>query len=218
MDPAELIEMKIVMVGDIGAGKTCLTTQFIRNQYSETTQPTIGASYMWKECLVAGQKVKFSVWDTAGQEQYHSLVPIYFRSAAAVVLLYDVTSAQSLAGTKNWESQIRSNAPQEAITALVGNKVDLEDKREVAFEEAQAVKQAYGADLLFECSAKVCHWVVGAILSEGKIYSVLKSVFFLNIFWYKKSLFFPPKRPGSTFARPRFVFVFWVVLDPRSRP
>ena len=150
------VEMKIVMVGDIDVGKTSIIARFIRNQYNQSTQPTIGASYMWKECVLNGEKVKYAVWDTAGQEQYHSLVPVYFRSAAAVVLTYDLTSEKSLEATKHWEVQIRQNAPADAIIAIVGNKSDLTEQREVTKEAADEVKNAFEADILTECSAKVC--------------------------------------------------------------
>eukprot|EP00754_Rhynchopus_humris_P015058 Rhum_TRINITY_DN14424_c28_g1::Rhum_TRINITY_DN14424_c28_g1_i1::g.89225::m.89225/K07891/RAB22; Ras-related protein Rab-22 len=156
---AEGVEMKIVMVGDIDVGKTSIIARFIRNQYNQSTQPTIGASYMWKECVLNGEKVKYAVWDTAGQEQYHSLVPVYFRSAAAVVLTYDLTSEKSLEATKHWEVQIRQNAPADAIIAIVGNKSDLTEQREVTKEAADEVKNAFEADILTECSAKTADGV-----------------------------------------------------------
>ena len=150
------IEMKVVMVGDIGVGKTSVAARFIRNQFKENGQSTIGASYMWKECLVKDQKLKFAVWDTAGQEQYHSLVPMYFRSAAAVVLVFDVTNPKTLESAITWEEQIRTNAPANVIVALVGNKCDLSE-RAVSEEDIENVKEKSKADLAFECSAKVCY-------------------------------------------------------------
>eukprot|EP01063_Lacrimia_lanifica_P036717 TRINITY_DN7366_c0_g1_i1.p1 TRINITY_DN7366_c0_g1~~TRINITY_DN7366_c0_g1_i1.p1 ORF type:complete len:208 (+),score=75.67 TRINITY_DN7366_c0_g1_i1:528-1151(+) len=152
-DAAGCVDMKIVMVGDIGVGKTCVAARFIRNQFT-SSGTTIGASYMCKEFAVNDTNVKFSLWDTAGQEQYHSLVPVYFRSAAAVVLMYDITSADSLGRIEMWEEKVREAAPADVIIAVVGNKSDLGDKREVSLERAEAMQKQLGAQLLREVSAK----------------------------------------------------------------
>ncbi|KAJ9444400.1 Ras-related protein RABF2a [Diplonema papillatum] len=154
------LEMKIVLVGDIGVGKSSVASRFIKNHYDENNSSTIGASYMWKECVIEDRKVKFSVWDTAGQEQYHSLVPMYFRQAAVVILVYDITSPKSFEQTKSWEEQIRANAPANVIVALVGNKIDLPaDERKVSADEAEDMMRCLGADAQYECSAKLAEGV-----------------------------------------------------------
>eukprot|EP01062_Namystynia_karyoxenos_P040493 TRINITY_DN29531_c0_g1_i1.p1 TRINITY_DN29531_c0_g1~~TRINITY_DN29531_c0_g1_i1.p1 ORF type:complete len:206 (+),score=64.72 TRINITY_DN29531_c0_g1_i1:81-698(+) len=151
---AERLDMKIVMVGDIGVGKSCIAVRFIQNIFPLDMKSTLGASFLRKESIVAGRTVRFSVWDTAGQEAYHSLVPMYFRQAAAVILVYDLTMPKSLDGARRWHRQVLSDAPEGVIVALAGNKSDLREQRAVPAEEAARAAAEVGAQLHVECSAK----------------------------------------------------------------
>eukprot|EP01059_Diplonema_ambulator_P006390 TRINITY_DN16109_c0_g9_i1.p1 TRINITY_DN16109_c0_g9~~TRINITY_DN16109_c0_g9_i1.p1 ORF type:complete len:208 (+),score=48.56 TRINITY_DN16109_c0_g9_i1:122-745(+) len=169
--PPRAVEMKVVMVGDIAVGKTSVAARFIRNQYNEDNPSTIGASYMWKECLVKDQKMKFSVWDTAGQEQYHSLVPMYFRSAAAVVLVYDLSNDGSLEAARKWQRQIKENAPPDVIVALAGNKVDLPKSEIVVTDEKiDEIVEVVKADFSVKCSAKTSSGVFELFESIANLY------------------------------------------------
>eukprot|EP01060_Flectonema_neradi_P004235 TRINITY_DN12765_c0_g1_i1.p1 TRINITY_DN12765_c0_g1~~TRINITY_DN12765_c0_g1_i1.p1 ORF type:complete len:198 (+),score=23.79 TRINITY_DN12765_c0_g1_i1:78-671(+) len=118
-------DLKVVMVGDISVGKTSIVTRFTSNKFSENVSQTIGASCLFRELDVEGTPVKFSVWDTAGQEIYHSMVPVYFRQAAGVILTYDVSNKSTLQAVHKWIEQIKGHAPPEVVVALVGNKSDL---------------------------------------------------------------------------------------------
>mmetsp|Transcript_5597 Transcript_5597/g.18958 ORF Transcript_5597/g.18958 Transcript_5597/m.18958 type:complete len:133 (+) Transcript_5597:119-517(+) len=89
--------------------------------------------------LPDGTTVKFEIWDTAGQERYASLAPLYYRGASAAVVVYDITSPESLGKASFWVKELRKNASPDVVLALVGNKADLEGKREVSREEAQAI-------------------------------------------------------------------------------
>lgn len=131
------MEMKVVLVGAVGVGKTSTVTRFTKNTFMEYCEATIGASYMAKDLEVDGQRVRFSIWDTAGQEQYHSLVPMYFRQAAAVILVYDITKKPTFQEAKEWVQEIRKNAPADVLIALAGNKCDLEGSRQVPATDAE---------------------------------------------------------------------------------
>ena len=121
----DMVEVKIVMVGDMSVGKTSLANRFTQGEFREDVRTTLGSTCLFKEQDVGGQRVRFSLWDTAGQEVYHSMVPVYFRQAAAVVLVYDVTSTDSYEGAKKWLTQIEEHAPSDVVVAIVGNKIDL---------------------------------------------------------------------------------------------
>lgn len=77
------------------------------------------------ECRLENRVVKFEIWDTAGQERFHSLAPMYYRNAAAAVVVYDITKAASLEKAKAWVKELQRQANPNIVIALVGNKLDL---------------------------------------------------------------------------------------------
>jgi len=97
--------------------------------------------------------VKFEIWDTAGQERYRSLAPMYYRGAAAALVVYDITSAESFTGAKTWIEELQRQGSADIVIGLAGNKMDLETKREVPKEEAKAYAQENGC-IFYETSAK----------------------------------------------------------------
>lgn len=72
-------EVKVVLLGDTGVGKSSLVLRFVTNSYKPYSESTIGASFMSKVIMSNGKQIKFQIWDTAGQEKYHSLAPMYYR-------------------------------------------------------------------------------------------------------------------------------------------
>jgi len=122
---------KLVILGDTAVGKSCLVTQFVRGEYSEFQEPTIGAAFLTSTVVLENRKVNFEIWDTAGQERYRALAPMYYRAAEAAVIVYDITSLDSFAGAKNWAEELKRRITCGCVIALVGNKCDLETKRKV---------------------------------------------------------------------------------------
>ncbi len=106
------ISYKVVMLGESGVGKTCIVNRYIKGLFSQT-ETTIGSNYSSKIETVkpAGVsvpvKVKLQIWDTAGSEQFRSLTPIYYKNAAAVVIVYDSTSAESFDGMQFWVDELK---------------------------------------------------------------------------------------------------------------
>ena len=141
--------IKIVIVGESGVGKTSLITQFIDNFFDEEIQATTGASFSAKTLnFDNGKSVKIQLWDTAGQERYRSLTKIFFQNSAAVAFIYDITNQTSFDEIKNyWFTQIREFAPDNIVKALVANKYDLFDREEV--DEGEARKLAEENNTLF---------------------------------------------------------------------
>jgi hypothetical protein len=84
---------------------------------------------MSKLIMVDGAPIKYQIWDTAGQEKYHSLAPMYYRGAAAAIIVYDITRASSFQTLKNWVRELQQLGPENIVIAVCGNKSDLEDKR-----------------------------------------------------------------------------------------
>jgi small GTP-binding protein len=97
--------------------------------------------------------VKFEIWDTAGQERYRSLAPMYYRGAAAAIVVYDITNQDSFTGAKSWVKELQRRGDPNVVIALAGNKADLDSRRKVEFEDAQAYAEMNGI-LHLETSAK----------------------------------------------------------------
>ncbi|GJN93950.1 hypothetical protein Rhopal_007009-T1 [Rhodotorula paludigena] len=146
---------KLVLLGESAVGKSSLVLQFVKGQFDDYRESTIGAAFLTQTVPVKdGNFVKFEIWDTAGQERYKSLAPMYYRSAHAAVVVYDITSAASLLKARAWISELQRQADPSIVVCLAGNKLDLADsQRQVSTEEAQKFADEEG--LMFrEVSAK----------------------------------------------------------------
>ncbi|XP_065635665.1 ras-related protein RHN1 [Quercus suber] len=144
---------KLVLLGDMGAGKSSLVLRFVKGQFLEFQESTIGAAFFSQTLAVNDATLKFEIWDTAGQERYHSLAPMYYRGAAAAIIVYDITNAESYARAKKWVQELQKQGNPTMVMALAGNKTDLEDKRKVTAEEARAYAGENGL-FFIETSAK----------------------------------------------------------------
>ncbi|XP_033625872.1 ras-related protein Rab-31-like [Asterias rubens] len=144
---------KICLVGDTGVGKTCVALRFYQDRFTGTV-PTIGYAFMEKELAVDDVPHVFNLWDTAGQERYRSLARGFFRRASAMVLVYDITNLQSFEVLgKYWIRSTQRGAPENVALAIVGNKCDVEDERQVSTEEAEEFAKTHDA-VFMEVSAK----------------------------------------------------------------
>ena len=124
------ISLKVVFLGDTAVGKSCLAVRFVRNEFFEFQEPTIGAAFLGKTINTNDKRYKFEIWDTAGQERYRSLAPMYYRGAKAAVIVYDITDEDTFKGAKTWVSEIKKKS-NNCLILLVGNKVDLTNNRKV---------------------------------------------------------------------------------------
>jgi small GTP-binding protein len=84
------------------------------------------AAFLTQTVALDDATVKFEIWDTAGQERYRSLAPMYYRGAAAAIVVYDITDPDSFAGAKSWVKELQRRGDPNVIIALAGNKADLE--------------------------------------------------------------------------------------------
>lgn len=146
---------KLVLLGDSAVGKSCLVVRFVRDEFFEYEEPTIGAAFLTQTVQDPENRVtvKFEIWDTAGQERYRSLAPMYYRGAAAAIVVFDITKRDSFNGARSWVKELQKRGDMNVVIALAGNKCDQEPKRRVEFEEAQ--QYAKDNEIIFmETSAK----------------------------------------------------------------
>eukprot|EP00033_Pygsuia_biforma_P003191 GCRY01003501.1.p1 GENE.GCRY01003501.1~~GCRY01003501.1.p1 ORF type:complete len:198 (-),score=31.46 GCRY01003501.1:333-926(-) len=146
-------EIKLVLLGESSVGKTSLVVRFVNNHFKNVAESTIGASFMSKTIVVDDNAIKFQIWDTAGQERYRGLAPMYYRGAAAAIIVYDITSKHSFSVLKDWITELQTMGPPEIVIAIAANKSDLEDEREVDSDEGEEYASSVGA-LFAETSAK----------------------------------------------------------------
>ncbi|KAI1893643.1 hypothetical protein AGOR_G00125820 [Albula goreensis] len=144
---------KIVLIGNAGVGKTCLVRRFTQGLFPPGQGATIGVDFMIKTVEINGEKVKLQIWDTAGQERFRSITQSYYRSANALILTYDITCEDSFRCLPEWLREIEQYANSKVVTVLVGNKIDLSEKREILRERAEEFAEAQGM-LYLETSAK----------------------------------------------------------------
>ena len=162
---------KIVLIGESGVGKTSIISQFIDKVFEPELQTSTGGSFSSKELIFDnGKTLKLEIWDTAGQEKYRALTKIFYKSASAALLVYDITKRKTFEELKSyWILQIKESAPKNIITAIVGNKEDLLDKEEVDEKEARNFAEDNGA-LFFTTSAKNSVGINELFFEIGKKY------------------------------------------------
>ena len=174
----EIPKYKLIFLGDQGVGKSCILNRFMNGTFTEEYQATIGLDFQSKNVQIDNQDIHLLLYDTAGQEKFRSLIPMYTRDANIILLVYEVTSKDSFLHLNHWLNDLTTVKKDEVIFVVVGNKTDLEDKREVSREEGEQF--AKDNDYLFaEVSAK-----------DGKGF---QDLFYKNLFERIRTKF----RPGG---------------------
>lgn len=146
---------RIVLIGDSGVGKTAILLRYSENVFSVSFITTIGIDFRIKTVEMNGKRVKLQVWDTAGQERFHSVATSYYRNAHGIMLIYDVSKAESFLHITKWVNNISKNSPTNVKLILIGNKCDIEDNMRV-IERERGTMLAQELNMPFlETSAKL---------------------------------------------------------------
>ena len=166
---------KYIIIGDTGVGKSCLLLQFTDKRFQPVHDLTIGVEFGARMINIDSRQIKLQIWDTAGQESFRSITRSYYRGAAGALLVYDITRRETFNHLTRWLEEARANASSNMVIMLIGNKLDLEHRRAVSFEEGR--RFAEENDLIFlECSAKTAKNVEEAFCSTaGQIYENIKN-------------------------------------------
>mmetsp|Transcript_25864 Transcript_25864/g.40134 ORF Transcript_25864/g.40134 Transcript_25864/m.40134 type:complete len:208 (+) Transcript_25864:153-776(+) len=147
------MQIKLLMIGDSGVGKTCLLLRYANDSFSPTFITTIGIDFKIKNIDIEGKRIKLQIWDTAGQERFRTITTSYFRGAQGILLVYDVTDRRSFESIRNWISQIQQHADVHVNKILVGNKCDMLDEKVVSTEEGAKLAKEFNMEF-WEASAK----------------------------------------------------------------
>ncbi|KAI6176571.1 hypothetical protein M3Y97_00812800 [Aphelenchoides bicaudatus] len=132
---------KILLIGNSGVGKSSLLLRFADNIFQASYITTIGVDFKIRTINVNGKKVKLQIWDTAGQERFRTITSTYYRGTHGVIIVYDITSAESFRNVKKWSEEIDKNCDN-IPTIIVGNKLDREDARVVQRSDGQMYADA----------------------------------------------------------------------------
>ncbi|XP_078101299.1 ras-related protein Rab-8B [Sander vitreus] len=144
---------KLLLIGDSGVGKTCLLFRFSEDAFNTTFISTIGIDFKIRTIELDGKKIKLQIWDTAGQERFRTITTAYYRGAMGIMLVYDITNEKSFDNIKNWIRNIEEHASSDVERMILGNKCDMNDKRQVSKERGEKLAIDYGIKFL-ETSAK----------------------------------------------------------------
>lgn len=147
-------QLKVVIVGHSGVGKTSLIGRYIFDNFDAGSEATLGAVFHEKQHVLPDKStVGLEIWDTAGQERYRSIAKIYYKDAKVVLAVYDVTSERSFNELKLWVDEVRSNSSKSTRLIVVGNKIDLlseelnQNRGEATYEVVKQYCGEIGAEL-----------------------------------------------------------------------
>jgi small GTP-binding protein len=151
--PPEPLRMKIVVIGHHSVGKTSIINAYISEGNDIVTQPTIQLAYSQKDHVIGDRVIHLDICDTAGQEQFQSVCPIFYREAQGALVVFDVTSQESFQRIRYWLDELNATMPESFIICVVGNKTDRCDDRVVTFDDG--VKFATENDALYQETSAV---------------------------------------------------------------
>ena len=175
---------KLSLIGDGGVGKTSMAQRYVHGIFNADYKATIGTFISKKECKFKelDTSVKFMIWDLAGQNQFQRLWPDYLTDSRAGIIAFDLTNKESFENVRKWYAIINKVALPKIILILVGNKVDLNDERQVSIEEGMNLAKELGVYYM-ETSAKtnenigeLFEWVALQIINTN-IEEVKDSIF-----------------------------------------
>ena len=163
------ISFKIIVIGDSSVGKSCLTTQAVRNNFEEFYTATIGFEFLTFNIRINNNVLKLQIWDTCGQEVYKSLITNFYRNSSLALIIYAINNMDSFKHAENWLNELKAQANPNVKVFLVGNKSDLENERVVSKEDGEKFKEEKNLDKFMETSAKTGENARNVLLEAAKL-------------------------------------------------
>ena len=147
------LNFKIIVIGNVGVGKSCLSLKATKGIFTEEYTSTVGFEFYCFNVKIDGKVVKLQIWDTCGQEAYRSLIKNFYRNASLAIIVYSVEDLKSFNDINIWLKQVKSYGIPSCKIFLIGNKIDT-DNREVTLEQGLKCKNDFFFDCFMETSAK----------------------------------------------------------------
>ena len=169
------IKKSIGILGVPGTGKTSIAQRYTNNKFVKESQATLGVDISKVQInMSGGVSLDLLVWDTGGQEIFHSINSTYYKRDG-FILVFDITSEESFEGISDWLMNIERMAPKDSPIVIIGNKLDLYKKRQVTYIHANSWSKSHNFQY-FECSAKsniqisaAFLWLASAIISKTEV-------------------------------------------------
>ena len=148
------LSFKMIVIGDAGVGKSCLTLKASKGNFDDTYSPTVGFEFLSFNVKIDSKVIKLQIWDTCGQEIYRSLISSFYRNASLAMMVYSIDSKESFNHIESWLKEVKLQSNPDIKVFLIGNKADLEEQREVQLNDAKQFKEENGIHYFNEASAK----------------------------------------------------------------
>ena len=123
---------KLILIGDSCVGKSNILLKYLKNEFDPNSRATVGVEFGTKNIIINNKKIKIQIWDTAGQERYRSITSAYYKGAKGALIVYDITRKCTFDNIDKWISDLKLNGDKNICIVILGNKSDLDDKREVS--------------------------------------------------------------------------------------
>ena len=147
------VTLKFIILGDSGVGKTNLLLRYVGESFSENYIATLGIDFKMKNIIYNDVKIALQIWDTAGQERFRSITKSFLKGTDGIIFMYDISKKDSFLNLKNWISEIDNSKLPDVKFVICGNKIDLEENREVTEEMKKKLSKEFETDII-EISAK----------------------------------------------------------------
>jgi len=133
---------KILLIGNPSVGKSSIFSQYIDNNYYNLGVSTMGLDFKIKTIKIDNKYIKLQIWDTGGQERFKTITRSYYRGSHGIIIVFDITNRNSFNNIRNWIYEINKHT-ENTSNILVGNKIDLNDVREITYKEAKEFADTY---------------------------------------------------------------------------
>ena len=148
------LSFKIIVIGDSGVGKSCLTNKATKNIFEESYNATVGFEFFSFNIKMFEKIIKLQIWDTCGQELYRSLITNFYRNASLAIMVYAINNKDSFDNIDVWLKELKIHSNPDSKVFLIGNKIDLENERKVNREQGEEYSNQNNFSLFMESSAK----------------------------------------------------------------
>ena len=148
------LSFKIIVIGDSGVGKSCLTNKATKNVFEESYNATVGFEFFSFNIKMNEKIIKLQIWDTCGQELYRSLITNFYRNSSLAIMVYAINNKDSFDNIDVWLKELRTHSNPDAKVFLIGNKIDLDTERKVQKEDGENYSNENKLNLFMESSAK----------------------------------------------------------------
>ena len=175
------LSFKLIVIGDSGVGKSCLTNNAVKNTFDDSYNATVGFEFFTFNLKINDKVIKLQIWDTCGQELYRSLITNFYRNSSLAIMVYAINSKQSFQNIEMWLRELRTHSNPDAKVFLIGNKIDLENNRQVTKEMGEKFCKDNNLHLFMESSAKTG-------INTQKIFIQAAKILFDDYNNYKKEM------------------------------